>query len=165
MTNKEQDEKSRSQQKREYGEVKDLGTRLAGLSKRQLRAMAMSADTRDALLATKDMSRNALQRQFRYIASLLVEEDVAALRAALAGELQPHAQAVATLHEVELWRDKLLSDDPSQLSAFAEKYPGCDLTHIRQLVKNAIRERDLAKPPKSARLLFRYLRQLSGEED
>ncbi len=162
--NLQQDDKSRSQLKREYRELKELGAQLAGLSRGQLRAIPMSEDTRDTLTATHGMARNAIQRQLRYIASLLAEEDIPAIRAALAGELQPHVREVAALHEAENWRDRLLSHDPSQLSAFVEQYPGCDLTHIRRLVTIAGKERELAKPPKSARLLFRYLRQLFEEE-
>ena len=163
--NSQQDEKSRSQVKREFRELKDLGIQLAGLSKGQLRAIPLSEGTRDALLAAKGMTRTALQRQYRHLSSLLVEEDVAAIRAALSGELQPHAEEIAALHEAEDWRDKLLSADEGQLTAFVERYLGCDRTHLRQLVRNAKKERDLDKPPRSARQLFRYLRQLSEQPD
>jgi ribosome-associated protein len=163
--NSQQDEKSRSQIKREFRELKNLGIQLAGLSKGQLRAIPLSEDTRDAVLAAKGMTRTALQRQYRYLSSLLAEEDVAAIRAALAGELQPHAEEVAALHEAEHWRDKLLSADERQLAAFFERYPECDRTHLRQLVRNAKKERDLDKPPRSARQLFRYLRQLFEQRD
>ena len=89
MKNSQQDEKSRSQIKREFRELKTLGIQLAGLSKGQLRAMPLSEDTRDALLAAKGMTRTALQRQYRYLSSLLAkEEDVAAIRAALTGKRQ-----------------------------------------------------------------------------
>ena len=82
-----QDVKSRSQVKREFRALKDLGKQLAELSKGELRAMPLSEDTRDALLAAKGMTRTALQRQYRHLSSLLVEEDVAAIRAALTGKL------------------------------------------------------------------------------
>ncbi len=165
IKNSQLDEKSRSQVKREFRALKELGKQLAGLSKGQLRAMPLSEDTRDALLAAKGMTRSALQRQYRYLSSLLAEEDVAALRARLTGELQPHADEVAGLHQAEHWRDKLLSADDAQLAAFVERYPQCDRTYLRQLVRNARKERDLDKPPRSARQLFRYLRQLSEQQD
>jgi len=81
------DEKSRSQIKRDFGELKDLGIKLAGLSKGQLRAIPLSEKTREAVLATQGMARNALQRHYRYLSSLLAEEDVAAIRAALSCEM------------------------------------------------------------------------------
>lgn len=174
MTNREaggagesprQDEKSRSQVKREFRELKRLGVELSGMSKGQLRAMPLSEGTRAALLAAKEMKRTALQRQYRYLSSLLAEEDIDAIRAALASELQPHVEEVALLHEAERWRDTLLAGDEAQLGEFVQRCPECDRTHLRRLVRNAIKERSLDKPPASARLLLRYVRQqLDGQE-
>lgn len=159
------DEKSRSQVKREFRALKALGIQLAGLSKGQLRAVPLSEATRDAVLAAKGMTRTALQRQYRHLSSLLAEEDVAAIQDALTGQLRPHAEQVAALHELERWRDRLLSADECPIAEFVERYPECDRTHLRQLVRNAKKERDLDRPPKSARQLFRYLRQLSEQQD
>ncbi len=161
----EQDDRSRSQIKREFRELKKLGVQLAGLSARQLEAMPLSEKTRDALLATKEMTRNALQRQYRYISGLLAHEDVTALQGAFDGEIRPHAEEVAAIHLAEQWRDRLLSGDDATLTAFVEEYPGCDPTHLRQLLRNARKERQLDKPPKSARQLFRYLKQVSAATD
>jgi ribosome-associated protein len=160
-----QDEKSRSQVKRDFRALKELGVRLAGLSKGQLSDIPLSAETRAAVLAAQGMARNALQRHYRYLSSLLAGEDVAAIRTALTGELQPHVKEVATQHEAERFRDELVSGDERQLAAFVERYPKCDRTHVRLLVRNARKELDLGKPPRSARLLFRYLKRLSDPRD
>lgn len=135
------------------------------MSKGQLSAIPLSEETRIAVLAAQRMARNALQRHYRYLSSLLAEEDVAAIRAALVGELKPHVEDVAKLHEAERWRDTLLSGDESQLAAFAGQYPACDRAHLRRLVRNARREVELDKPPHSARELFRYVRRLSDPRD
>jgi ribosome-associated protein len=165
IKNSQQDEKSRSQVKRDIRELKNLGIQLAGLPKGQLRAIPLSDETREAMLATHGMARNALQRHYRYLSSLLAEEDVAAIRTALTGELQPHVKVVAKQHEAERLRDELLSGDERPLAAFVARYPECDRTHVRLLVRNARKELDLDKPPRSARLLFRYLRRLSDAQD
>ena len=165
IKNSQQDEKSRSQVKRDFRKLKDLGIQLAGLSKARLYAIPLSEETREAMLATQGMARNALQRHYRYLSSLLAEEDVAAIRAALTGELQPHIKDVANLHEAEQWRDKLLSADERQLASFVTRYPECDRTHVRLLVRNAQKELDLDKPPRSARQLFQYVRRLSDPQD
>jgi ribosome-associated protein len=161
----QQDEKSRSQVKREFRALKDLGIQLAGLSKAQLRAIPLSDETREALLAAQGMARNALQRHYRYLSSLLGQEDVAAIRAAMGDALQPHVEDVAKLHEVERWRDELLTGDEREFAAFVERYPEFDRTHVRLLVRNARKELDLGKPPRSSRLLFRYLKRLSDPKD
>ncbi len=159
------DEKSRSQVKRDLRALKDLGIRLAGLSKGQLREIPLSDETRAAIWAAQGMARNALQRHYRYLSSLLAEEDVAAIRTALTGELQPHLKDVTEQHEAERWRDELLTGDERQFAAFVERYPKFDRTHVRLLVRNTRKELDLGKPPRSARLLFRYLRRLSDPRD
>lgn len=165
IENSQQEDKSRSQIKREFRALKGLGIQLVALSKGQLRAVPLSEATRDAVLAAKAMTRAALQRQYRHLAHLLEEEDLAAIRAALAGELQPHIEEVAALHDAERWRDKLLSADEGQLAAFVEQYPECDRTRLRQLVRNARKESERDKPPRSARQLFRYLRELAEQRD
>ena len=78
----------------------------------------MGKETREAVAATHGMARNALQRHYRFLSSLVGKEDVAAIRAALTGELQPHVKDVADQHEAEQWRDRLLSADERQLAAF-----------------------------------------------
>jgi len=161
----QQDEKSRSQIKRDSRALKDLGIRLAGLSKGQLDKIPLSDETRAAVLAAQEMARNALQRHYRYLASLLRDEDVAAIRAALGVALRPHVEDVARLHEAERWRDELLSGDEREFAAFVERYPEFDRTHVRLLVRNARKELDVGKPPRSARLLLRYLRRLSDPRD
>lgn len=159
------DEKSRSQVKREYQALKDLGKRLARLSKGQLSAIPLSDDTRAAVTAAHGMARNALQRHYRFLSSLLAEEDVAAITAALTGQLQPHVKEVAEQHEAERLRDELLSGDEGPLAPFVARYPECDRNHVRLLVQRARKELDQGKRPRSARLLYRYLRRLSDSGD
>ena len=159
------DGKSRSQVKRELGALKDLGIRLAGLSKDQVREIPLSEETRAAVLAAHGMARNALPRHYRYLASLLAEEDVAAIRTALTGELKPHAEDVAKQHEAKRWRDELLSGDERRLAAFVERYPECDRTQVRLLVRNARKDLELGKSPKSARMLFQYIRRVSDPRE
>jgi len=156
------EKKSRAQLKRDRQELRDLGVELVALSAEQLRAIPLSERTVEAVLAAQGMTRIALKRQIGHIPALLVEENLVAVRAALAGELQPHADEVEALHKAENWRDRLLASNDS-LTEFIDRYPGSDPTRIRQLVRNAKKERKLEKPPKSARLLFRYVRELLSE--
>jgi len=52
-----------------------------------------------------------------------------------------------------------------------DDYPEADSQQLRQLIRNAQKEIAAAKPPKSARMLYRYLKELlqsdylSPEED
>ncbi len=101
-----------------------------------------------------------MQRQFRHLANRLAEEeDKQAVRDALAALLQPHADEVAALKRTERWRDRLLEEGTDAIEAFVEQYPDADRGHLRQLVRNAASENERGKPPKSARLIFRYVRE------
>ena len=63
-------------------------------------------------------------------------------------------------HQLERWRDRLISGDNKVLTEYLEQYPEADHQHIRQLVRNAKKEADQSKPPASARKLFKYLREV-----
>ena len=44
-------------------------------------------------------------------------------------------------------------------------HPHADRQQLRQLIRNAQKETELAKPPKSSRLLYRYLKVLLNIDD
>ncbi len=44
-------------------------------------------------------------------------------------------------------------------------FPKIDRGHLSQLIRNARKEAELNKPPKSARALFRFLRDLPQKSD
>ena len=46
------------------------------------------------------------------------------------------------------------------LGEIANAFPGADLQQLRQLRRNAIKEQELAKPPRAYREIFRVLREL-----
>lgn len=156
----DESQKSRTQKKREFRELKSLGQQLAKLSDGELDSIPLADETREAIRDAKGMKRTALQRQFRHLQSFLAREDVDAIRSALAGALEPHARNVEALHAVEDWRDRILEDDEA-IAELAERYPSCDRTHLRTLARRARKERDLDKPPVAARQLFRYIRELT----
>ena len=64
-------------------------------------------------------------------------------------------------HELELWRDHLIETGPSATEEVVTKYPKGDRQHIRQLIMQAVKEKNANKPPASARKLFRYLKEIS----
>jgi ribosome-associated protein len=55
----------------------------------------------------------------------------------------------------------LIAEGDDALSELLEEFPAAERQHLRQLIRNAKREAERNKPPKSAREIFRYLRQLT----
>ena len=72
-------------------------------------------------------------------------------------------QHIAWLHQVERWRDRLL-EQPDSLTELLAAYPGADVQQLRTLIRNAIKDKELQKPPKHYREIFQILRDIIPEE-
>ncbi len=104
------------------------------------------------------MNRGARQRQLRYIGGLLSREDVEPIRIALHNVLRPTSEELRRFHETEQWRDRLMTGDEDDINAFIAYRPSAERRRLRELVRTANRERIEIGSSKSARLLFKYLR-------
>src|SRR5687767_8921130 len=109
-------DKSKTQIKREVLELKDLGKEIVGLPEKILQKLPLSESFFEAILAARSMNRGALQRQLRYIAGMVPNEDVDAIRKALAELQQPHHQQVREFKQLEQWRDRQLTGDEELLN-------------------------------------------------
>ncbi len=156
---------SKSQRKREMTALQDLGTELTALSERDLARIPLPDDLRRAIDEARAItSRGALRRQRQYIGKLMRAVDPEPIRAALDKLRQKSARAAAELHRIEQWRDRLIDEGQSALNAFSAEYPGADRQRLRQLMLNARKERERQQAPKSARALFRALREVIEQE-
>lgn len=156
--------KSKSQIKRELHALHELGKQLVALPDSRLQTLQLTEPLLTAIKDARRFKRAALKRQLQYIAGLMREVDAAAVQHALDGFHRPQQQQVEALHEVEDWRDALLAGDEVLLDELVRRFQNADRQHLRQLVRNANRERQLNKPPKSARALFRELSVLRSEK-
>ena len=87
------------------------------------------------------------------------EEPIRAGLALLRGE---SGAETARLHRLERLRERLLADD-NVLTEIATTWPQVDLQHLRQLRRNALKEHEAGKPPKSYRAIFQVLKELDGD--
>jgi len=159
------EEKSRSQQKREMLARRDLGEALVELSAARLAKIPLSAETLDAVQDGQRFTKRALKRQLTRIARLMTEfDDEAEIRKALENLYQPHVEEVRRFHEAEQWRDALIAGDNTVMQMLTERFPEIDRQHLRQLARNANKESERQRPPKSARVLYQYLHDLIEEE-
>ncbi len=151
---------NKTQNKREMRALNDLGKQLVALPDSALGKIDMGETLMAAVLEAKRLSRGALQRQLRRIATLLLKEDSQSIDLAVQRHLQPDRETNALFHKLETWRDRLIDGDEALLSQIIDEFPNADRQHFRQLVRNAIAERKAEKPPKNYRVLFKYLRSL-----
>ena len=152
---------SKSQLKRQDAALQDLARELSGLSKAVLNNMQLPESVFDAICMAAAMpSNSARKRQTKFVGSLLRKMDVEPIRETLAKLKNQGAHAAREHHQTEQWRDRLLSEDRHALTDCMNRFPQADSQQIRQLIRNSKKESATGKPPKSSRLLFKYLRGL-----
>ncbi len=157
------EEKSKSQLKREASALQELGEALVKLNASQFKTMPLPEHLRAAIVAARAITEHgAHKRQLQYIGKLMRDVDPAPIQKALDAFNNRSQQATTQFHQLERWRDRLLSEGDTALSEFLTEYPGADSQQIRQLLRNAAREVKVNKPPAAARALFRYLREVSA---
>ncbi len=156
--------KSKSQIKREMHELQALGKQLVELPPKQLVDIPLSEKIRDAIVAAKTLKHGAIRRQLQYIGRLMQKENEESIRTMLHKLQQPHKDEVRAFHQLEQWRDQLLQDDQDLLNELAIKFEKFRPS-TRQTIdtKCKRKEQELNKPPKSARLLFKYLTEMQEQ--
>lgn len=147
--------------KRENAALEALGEELIGLPKDRLNGLDLPSPLFDAVkLAQAINSHGAFKRQRKFIAKLLREMDVSPIREQLERHSNLRARAVHHVHRIEHWRDRLLKGDDHDLNALMAEYPDAERQKLRQLIRDAHKEHEAEASPRSARLLFKYLREL-----
>jgi ribosome-associated protein len=156
---------SKSQRKRDAHEIRDLGSELAALGEAERGRIPLSDDIRieiDKLIATR--AHGARKRQLGFLAKQLRRHDLQPIYEALEAIRQTARSHTLSHHLVEEWRDKLLGLEPlsstEALTLFLAQYPNADRQRLRQLQRKAIAEREANRPPRSARELFRMVRDI-----
>jgi ribosome-associated protein len=154
---------SKTKIKKQMLELQDLGEQLAALNKDQLKELDLPETLRDAIHEVKRITKfGAISRQMQYIGRLMRDVDPAPIIAKLEIWNGTSRQHIAWLHQVERWRDRLL-EDPNALTELLAEHPQADAQHLRTLIRNALKEKELAKPPKSYREIFQVLRDIIPE--
>lgn len=150
---------NKTQLKREMKALHDLGRQLVEMPLSKFEKITLSERISDAILLAKKLKKGALQRQLRFIAGIMKEEDTNTIIAEIKQLSLPQEQEVKAFHQVEEWRDKLIAGDNNLINKLVDKF-SADRQHLRQLVRNANKEAQNNKPPKASRLLFKYLKDL-----
>ena len=152
---------NKSQIKRDIAALSDLCEEITQLAPVQIARLGLPDKIESAILeAAKMPLKGARKRQLKFITGLMRKIDVEPIQESLDKIKAKSAHAARELHQLERWRDRFLSDDKQALNEFLTQYPEADVQYIRQLIRNANKEKANEKPPKSSRLLFRYLRDL-----
>lgn len=156
---------SRTKRKAAVEALQDLGGKLVELPRDKLDKLNLPENLLDAVIEARRITSNgAIRRQMQYIGRLMREVDTAHIVDQLQRWEGKHNAENARFHQLERWRERMLSDD-SAVAEFMQRYPHTDSQQLRTLIRNSQREYAANKPPKSSRELFRLLRDITETED
>jgi len=153
--------RSRTQVKREMEARQALGERLIELPEARVERLGLPGELLEAIrLARRLTKRGALRRQRQYIGVLMRSLDIEPIERALAETDHHRELEKRRFHRAERCRDRLVEGDQSCFEELITEFPQMDIQHLRSLVRNALREAEAGKPPRSSRLIFRFLTDL-----
>jgi ribosome-associated protein len=155
---------SKTKLKAEADAQQALGVRLSELPKDKLLKLDLPDAVFTAVLDTKKITANgAIRRHRQYLGRLMRDVDNAPILEQLARWDGKHTAENAYFHGLERWRDRMIADN-NVLSEFIALYPQVDIQQLRTLVRNAQKELEANKPPKSSRELFKLLREITNPQ-
>ena len=154
----------KAQLKRDAMADKALIMRIIGLGESLFKALNIDDDLRTALADAKRFKGSALKRQVLYLVGQMRHQDTEAIRTQIDELERPAIEDIRVFHQLENWRDALLAGDQKVFDTLFETFENLDIQHLRQLVRNAHKEKRNNKPPKSARLIFNYLKALQKSD-
>ncbi len=154
---------SKTELKRQMTERQKLAEVLAALSSDALKSIPMDEAIKVAIGETnKIKSFEAIRRHKQYLGKLmrfLDEGELEAIQKRLDAIQGVSKAETAKLHFLETYRDRLITNDET-FTKMIEQYPDMDIQTMRTLIRNARKEKELNKPPKAYREIFRVLKDM-----
>ena len=140
------DAMSRTDEKRESLALQKLGEDLLTLRPDFMVRLDLSEKLKDAVVEAKRITNfEGKRRQMQFIGKqmrLLEPEVVEAIKTVLHEQLSGSASDIATLHQAQAWRDRLIAEDDA-FGEWIEKFPQTDTQQLRALIRQARKD---AKP-------------------
>jgi len=160
---------NKTQIKKDMAVLFALSEEMSELPAGQLKMLELPEIINKAVMEVSGMPhKGARKRLLKFITSQLHKIDIEPILEKLSRIKNKSAHAVREHHAVERWRDRLISEGNDALMALLAEQPQADRQVLRQLSRNAQKEAEAGKPPKSSRQLYRHLKllfQVEGELD
>lgn len=161
--NEEDTPKSKTQIKREMEALQELGKKLLGLSKNQLKKVDMSDTLREAIAeAERIKHREASRRHLQYIGKVMRSEDHEAIAQRIALFDSTSAAYNKLFHQIEIQRDALIGERSKEaLSQYLTENPNIEnIQLLRQLIRQSQKEVSQSGNTTNRKKLFRFLREV-----
>jgi ribosome-associated protein len=155
------DEVSKSSIKREMTAMQKIGEALVALPPSQLEKVPLPENLYDAVKFARTLKTGeSIRRQMQYIGKIMRNVDIEPIKIALNKIKLSHERVTNEFHEVETWRDKLITEGDDAIQIFLQQHPTADRQQLRQLVRKAQHDRKTGKNSGAETELFRVLREL-----
>ncbi|MBF7074204.1 ribosome-associated protein [Glaciecola sp. MH2013] len=153
--------KSKTQLKQEAEVLKKLGSVLVDLSPGQLSEIPIDEELRDAIsLANRiNKKKDGFRRQLQLIGKILRQREIEPIEDAINRLRAHHLQSNQHFHLLEKHRDDIVEKGDSAIQSLLSEYPNLDRQKLRQLHRQAVKQKEAEKPPKASREIFQYLKQ------
>jgi ribosome-associated protein len=153
--------KSKTQLKQEAEDLKKLGVELVELSSGQLSEIPLLDELREAIELAKRINKkkDGYRRQLQLVGKILRKCDIAHIEDGLNKLRAHHLRANNHFHELEQLRDDIVNKGDSAIQTLLDSYPDLDRQKLRQMQRQAAKQKETEKPPKAAREIFQYLKQ------
>ncbi len=154
---------SKTEMKNDMNELQKLGEELVELKPSQLEKIPLSEDLADAIKDAQRFNKEAKRRQLQFIGKLMRNIDPEPIQLALDKIRNKHSQNTAVLHKLEQLRDRIVEQGDDAINDALELYPEIDRQRLRQLARQAKKEKGSNKPPKASREIFQILKEHNDE--
>lgn len=157
---------SKSELKRQMTALQKLGETLVELSDKELARIPIDDErVREVIHQARGIrSHSARRRHLQLLGKLMRNIDPQPIEQALEELHQRRRGNAAAFHRQEEWRERLLREGDPAVQALLEEFPQGDRQLLRQLIRQHRKESETGKPPAASRKLFRYIRELAGED-
>jgi ribosome-associated protein len=154
---------SKSEIKRQMLARQDLAKTLSELGSDAIKSLPVDDRLKEKLLETEKIKTfGAIKRHTLFLGKLMRaydDDEIAAIQERLDAIQGVNKAEIAKFHFLERLRDELLQSD-DRLTQFIKDHPQIDVQTLRTLIRNARKEKEQNKPPKSFREMFQLLKTL-----
>lgn len=154
-----EEEKSKSQKKRDADALQKLGVTLIEWNEENLNKLGLPDSLRQAITSAKSLkSHGAIRRQAQLIGKLMRQSDLDEVMVAYEAIRADESAQTAVFHDIEVWRTRLMNEGRKALTEFVEAHHPDELQLLKQLIKKAIDEQQKELNTGAGRALFRHIR-------
>ncbi len=155
---------SRSELKRDMEALQKLGEALVELKPSVLAKFPLDDELRDAISDAKRFEKEAKRRQMQLIGKMMRSREPEPIQAALDLLNNKHGQQSIALKKMELLRDQIVEQGDTAITSLIDEYPTANKQKLRQLARQAKKEKAAEKPAKAYRELFQYIKALKADD-